>query len=362
MDWQEFYEQLKDSSPEKRGVQVQEFVQERADYEEDHHVELKRCNYATGKVTKETKGDLAQEASAFANAAGGLIIWGFDDDRAPVHISDAEGAARKLHSLGGECTRPAIDGIETIPALAKGKEKEGYAVTYVPHSQTAPHQAAMGGPKINGKYFRRRGDRSPHMEHAELDDMFGRRPRPDLVPELRFRGCECDRKAWVRCDIRNYGRGTALAVTITVKLTLVHAGTGKPTERVPKYGVKGYFAIPFAADPFVPPDSGRIDAWIPLDSRPIPSVDGHSGPFDIEFNWGNCLAAKAEERADLRFEWRLGAYGMRTREGRFVLSVNETVAQMIKNLPVGALTRPLKGVAGQDVQIDPEDLRRPLPF
>ncbi len=310
MDWQGFYEKFKDSSLKKRGVQVAEFVQERAEYEEDHHVELKQCNYASGKVTKDTKGDLAQEASAFANAAGGLIIWGFDGNRCPVRISDAKGAADKLHSLGGECTRPAIDGIETIPALTKGTEKEGYAVTYIPHSQTAPHQAAMGGPKINGKYFRRRGNRSPHMEHAELDDMFGRRPRPDLVPGIQLMNGSGELRC-IRCHVGNRGPGTAFGVTVEVSLPLIYGRDDELAAMGPKYCIEARRSSPTDPVPACSNDPPRADTYIPLNGRPIRSEGGTRHAMDVWFSYENCFSHCESKPGRLLIKVTLGAHNMR---------------------------------------------------
>ena len=55
-------------------------------------------------------------------------------------------------------------------------EDKGFAVTYVPESESSPHMAKAG----EYRYYKRSGDSFYKMEHFDIEDMFGRRKKPRL--------------------------------------------------------------------------------------------------------------------------------------------------------------------------------------
>ena len=52
----------------------------------------------------------------------------------------------------------------------------GFAATYVPESETTPHMAKLG----ENRYYKRNQASFLQLEHFDLQDIFGRRPRPNL--------------------------------------------------------------------------------------------------------------------------------------------------------------------------------------
>jgi hypothetical protein len=86
---------------------------------------------------------LAKTISAFANSAGGLLVWGVDARRDPVTEIDAASAAlpltdpelmlSKLNEYTGQATTPVVDGV--LHRLTQSKE---FALTYVPESDRGP--------------------------------------------------------------------------------------------------------------------------------------------------------------------------------------------------------------------------------
>jgi len=69
---------------------------------ENLQLEFKCYNFANGKVPDKEKNDLLKEITSFANADGGLIIMGIDEE--------GKGVASKLMDIG--CTLSEFDGIQ----------------------------------------------------------------------------------------------------------------------------------------------------------------------------------------------------------------------------------------------------------
>jgi hypothetical protein len=176
---------------------------------EDLHLEFK-----APRNRDEAKRPLAKAVSAFANADGGVIIWGVERkgnacERRP--IADAARFKEQLEDQTGQAVSPPAPGVRSglIPEAAD----RGYVKTFVPGSDMTPHMAKFG----DNRYYRRSGSNSHAMEHYELEDMFGRRPKPKLAlfHELEQSGKMGDpdhpSSVEVRVDIgiENSGRGAA---------------------------------------------------------------------------------------------------------------------------------------------------------
>jgi len=190
----------------------------------------------SGSLNAETKGKLASEVSAFANAEGGVILWGLErkDQLARVKSGPStqrviKATERPMAGIGEfvslvnreskHCTVPAAPDVQTISVPLDDGSGSGFAVTYVAQSEVGPHQANMGGDKISGKYYRRHQDKAHVMRHYELDEMFGRRPRPVLLPEvvvIRDPG-DNSRTIKIAVDLWNIGTGIAKWAALEVR-------------------------------------------------------------------------------------------------------------------------------------------------
>lgn len=191
---------------------VHDFVKE--GQQEHTQLEFKVLNAPDFKH-KDDKKNFAKEASAFANGAGGIIVWGVeagkDDDgvdraTASKPISRLQLALSRLRSLESEALLPR-HGAMRHKALLIG-EDEGFLITLVPESEAGPHMAKLG---VN-QYFKRSGDSARLMEHFDLADMFGRRPKPRLHLSGRLAGVAQGQnkgQVYVVVSVINEGRGTA---------------------------------------------------------------------------------------------------------------------------------------------------------
>ncbi len=178
--------------------------------QEENHV----LDFKTVSNPRLTSGDdkknLAKSLSGFANSGGGLIVWGVDARKDSTGIDCASGLneieevrvfLNRLNELTGMAVSPIVDNLQhRIIHEDCGK---GYVVSYIPESSSAPHMAKLGG----DRYYKRSGDRFYRLEHYDLEDMFGRRPRPHLECATRIQGKGMDVEVIIA--IVNSGKGSA---------------------------------------------------------------------------------------------------------------------------------------------------------
>ncbi|MBK9386569.1 MAG: ATP-binding protein [Planctomycetes bacterium] len=154
------------------------------DRSESLHLEFKTLSES--RFAKEDLKTLSKTLSAFLNSDGGILILGVNCRRDGAQevkelqaISDLRTAYDRLQSLLSEAISPIHDGIQTkqIPT----EHGSGLIAIFAPASDIAPHMARGGG---EGRYYKRSGSSSVPMEHFDLEDMFGRRPRPKLALEI----------------------------------------------------------------------------------------------------------------------------------------------------------------------------------
>jgi hypothetical protein len=202
--------------------------------EEDLHLEFKTAT--APEINREDRKNLASAISGFANADGGLIVWGISDRIDPndgtrralakAPISALSVFATKLNEFTSKATNPSVDGVDhrKVPI----SEDSGYLVTMVPASDSGPHMAKLG----EDRYYRRSGSSFLRMEHFEIAEMFGRRPRAKLglftrLDPAGLRGND----RYFRCvlGIENTGRGVA-------RFPLLRVKTEPPLYRVDGFG------------------------------------------------------------------------------------------------------------------------------
>ncbi len=130
--------------------------------------------------SSEERQALAKAISGFANAAGGLIVWGVRAKRDTEGLDAAQAVSpirnpakflSNLTSYSGSAVSPAIPGV-----IHRLIDDASVAVTLVPESVGGPYMANLG----HGKYFTRAGSSFIQMEHFQVVDAFARRQRPDL--------------------------------------------------------------------------------------------------------------------------------------------------------------------------------------
>jgi Putative DNA-binding domain len=141
--------------------------------EEGPHLEFKRDvpqTWGNGE-----KHELAADASAFANAGGGDLIFGIDEDSqgrasalVPQALCDADQAAIRIQDILLSQTEPRLPGtrIRAIPVSVGGVNGHVVVVRILPSWQ-APHRV-----KTNQHFFVRDGMKKRQLEVPEIRNLF----------------------------------------------------------------------------------------------------------------------------------------------------------------------------------------------
>src|SRR6266849_944331 len=192
----------------------------------DHHEESLHLDFKTvdPQLSRDDRRNLAEAISGFANAEGGLIVWGVDARPNTQGIDAAMGKKEisplslflsKLNRYTGDAVTPILDGVNHRRLITQADR--GFAVTLVPASDAGPHMAKLGV----DRYFKRSGSQFLRMEHFEVEDLFGRRKRPML--SLSWHAMVASRTGDGGIDYRlilgieNSGRGSAKAPFVALR-------------------------------------------------------------------------------------------------------------------------------------------------
>jgi hypothetical protein len=180
--------------------------------EQEEHLQLdfktiKGANLASA----DDRRSFAKSLSGFANSAGGIIVWGIDARKNDQGV-DCAGATSeikqltillsRLNEFTGQAVSPIVDGVRH--KLIERTEDTGFAATLVPESQSAPHMAKLS----EDRYYKRAGASFYKMEHFDLEDMFGRRQKPNLEMVLE-EGPKGDENEDLIVLLLNQGRAVA---------------------------------------------------------------------------------------------------------------------------------------------------------
>jgi len=208
----------------------------------DHHEESLHLDFKTvdPQLSRDDRRNLAEAISGFANAEGGLIVWGVDARPNTQGIDAAMGKKEisplslllsKLNRYTGDAVTPILDGVNHRRIITQADR--GFAVTLVPASDAGPHMAKLGV----DRYFKRSGSQFLRMEHFEVEDLFGRRKRPML--SLSWHAMVASRTGDGGIDYRlilgieNSGRGSAKAPFVALRVD--------PPYRLSEYGLDGNY-------------------------------------------------------------------------------------------------------------------------
>ena len=203
---QNFYESLKSEAD------LEQLVRNRR--EENLYLEFKvKERRNNGDLGDSERRAFSKAMSGFANADGGILIFGIKTRKSPDNID----IAHKLKSITEPnkfrsrlqdsillTTQPFVDGVRIDVVLAQ--PEQGYVKCYIPASDKPPHRAMFA----KREYWSRTSTGFRKLEHYELEDVFGRRLRPvlRLRVELRPRP-EGDPHEELHFSFLNEGRGIA---------------------------------------------------------------------------------------------------------------------------------------------------------
>jgi len=179
------------------------------DKKEEHlQLDFKRVS-DPNVANRDDRKNFSKSLSGFANSSGGLIVWGIDarkNDRgidcatALALIDPVQAFLSRLNELTGQSTSPLVDNVRH--RAIHFENDRGCVVTFVPESQSGPHMAKLG----EDRYYKRSGDRFYIMEHFDLEDMFGRRAKPNLTVRITRTFLEDSTNEILRFSIANTGK------------------------------------------------------------------------------------------------------------------------------------------------------------
>ena len=129
------------------------------------------------------RNELCKDVSAFANSAGGQIIYGIvEEDRMPIKVDNGSDLSREwIEQVIDTHVEPRLDGLVITP-VPVGIGRHAYVLTIPQASGRAPHQAP------DKKYYKRQNFQSVPMEDYEIRDALRRATTPELYVDLSFAG------------------------------------------------------------------------------------------------------------------------------------------------------------------------------
>jgi hypothetical protein len=146
--------------------------------EEGVHLDFKRDLYA---ASDEQKAEFLADISAFANAAGGDIIVGIDEEKGAASTLRGLDPALDLDKEVLRLQQVADSGLEPrIPGLAfhvvRGPSGEGFLIIRVPASPRPPHRVVHNG-RFKNRFFIRGSKNKREPDMGELRALFNVAPQ-----------------------------------------------------------------------------------------------------------------------------------------------------------------------------------------
>ncbi|MBR6167771.1 MAG: ATP-binding protein [Paludibacteraceae bacterium] len=144
--------------------------------EESIHLDYKEAR-ALGKDDPK-KAEITKDVSAFANANGGIIVYGIAEaNHKPKEITPIDGKTYTKEWLENiiQQIQPRINGVKIFPIRIDGNIEKSVYIVQIPRSANAPHMAK------NHCYYKRINFQSVPMEDYEVRDTYNRVTTPNLV-------------------------------------------------------------------------------------------------------------------------------------------------------------------------------------
>lgn len=282
------------------------------------HFDFKQKTDSTHpRLEQRDKRNLARALSGFSNSAGGLLIWGIADDTIePKPIQQVDAFLTNMLELAPNSTEPTLSGIDGFSIHNDAADGSGFAVLFVPESVLPPHRVALNISEIRGRYYVRSGSTFFEATHTQLEDMFGRRPRPDLEIAKSFiirhgRAGEAAAGLLVVVGIQNRGRGAARAPFMALEVAAPYS--------IWRFGIdgNGNFGLPELKI-----RTGAKERWFGSFVEPII----HSG-MTLDVAGVEVELRSRKEPEDLVINYRIAADGIRPIEGQLVVTGQELLAE-----------------------------------
>ena len=183
---------------------------------ENAHFDCKEWPESDGDAQKM----LAKAACGLTNAEGGVLVIGMkaravakdepDLVQSAVPVKDTSAVSSRILDLVGQLVEPGIEGIRVISVNESANDKSGFVVVYIPESDGPPRRS-----RKDSRFYLRIGSGTFPMEYFQIEERFGRAPRPKLELYLEIAGIEGGNfdpdvlYRWFVLGLTNVGRGIA---------------------------------------------------------------------------------------------------------------------------------------------------------
>lgn len=179
--------------------------------QESLELDYKRCESLL--KTDPKKNELSKDISAFANSAGGTIVFGMTEDgHIPQGLDsgfDPSDITKEwLEQVINSRIQRRIDGVRVNQVFLKQTAPGRVAyVVFIPQSSRAPHQA------WDKRFYKRFNFESVPMEEYEVRDVANRSNSPDL--DIRFAFRPGNTEAQLHAGADGYFQELQLAAVVT---------------------------------------------------------------------------------------------------------------------------------------------------
>jgi Putative DNA-binding domain len=180
----------------------------------------------------EKRNELCKDVSAFANSAGGRLIYGIpEQDHVPQPLDTGVNKTvitpEWIEQVLNSNAQPRIEGLQITQISADTGDNQVFYVIDVPQATArAPHQAP------DRKYYKRFNFMSVPMEDYEIRDVLQRATTPALRLQFRFSdGSEAQLVRFPNTPETGAGPDQRLSDPISI-ITTIHNDSPQPAEYV----------------------------------------------------------------------------------------------------------------------------------
>lgn len=182
-------------------------------------LDFKQASNNAAPLTNDDKRNLSRCLGAFANADGGVLVWGIkcrpengvDVASKLFPINNINFFLAEIETLVPQLLQPYPSGIKHQAIFAANNR--GFVASLVPYWDGPPVRSTL---KDKGSdFFLRAGNQTIQMPYTLIAERFGQRPLPKLRVVGKLISKPNDNSLYL--FVTNIGRGLARAVTVIIK-------------------------------------------------------------------------------------------------------------------------------------------------